>query len=128
MKNIIKYIEKCSTWRDIYSLKETFLEHGLCITNTINGTGAICTIKNGQIQTEMIFDDYIFIEGKDAGLISERSMEILSEFIADKSSEQRLSPETVSYIKHSSFYGKSIGLVGDAATQQIQFISNLLGE
>ena len=131
MKNIIKHIEKCTTWRDLYSLKEAFLEHGLCITNTINGNRAICIIKNGRLVADNIFDDYIFIEGRDNDCIPEQIIDMVIEFVQDKCSKEVLKPHIKNYHVNASFYGKPLRIMNEyemLSEQQIRYISNLIQE
>jgi hypothetical protein len=131
MKNIIKHIEKCTTWRDLYSLKEAFLEHGLCIANTINGNRAICIIKDGRLVADNIFDDYIFIEGRDNDCIPEQIIDMVIEFVQDKCSKEVLRPHIKNYHVNASFYGKPLRIMNERemmSEQQIKYISTLIQE
>ena len=90
MHKILKYVEKCVTCRDLYSLEETFLEHGLCLTNTINNNRVLCAIRNGKIANKTIFSDYIYVEGEDGDYINDRSKEMLIQFIKENASSNKL--------------------------------------
>lgn len=128
MDKILKYIEKCVNWRDLYSLRESFLEHGLCLTNTINNNRVLCAIRNGKIANKSIFDDYIFVEGEDNDYINERSKEILIQFIKENASSDKLELKAINYQDNIRLYGKPIAISESNAAQQIEYISRMIGE
>lgn len=125
---ILDILENCLTWRDLYSLKEVFLEHGLCLTSTINNNRVLCAIRNGQIAQKTIFDDYIFVEGKEGDYIEDRPREILTKFIKENASSNKLDNKTKNYQDNIRFYGKPIAINGNNSTQQIEYISHIIGD
>lgn len=125
---ILRILENCVTWRDLYSLKDTFLEHGLCLTNTINNNRVLCAIRNGQIASKTIFNDYIFVEGEDGDYINERSKEVLIQFIKENASINKLDRKAINYQDNIRFYGKPIAISENASAQQIAYISRMIGE
>ena len=127
--DIVKYIRKCITWRDLYSLKESFLQHGLCIANTVNGNRVICVIKNGKMTADRLFDDYIFAEGRDNDYIPDKIIEMISEFVVENSSNESLLPNIKNYHINANFYGKPLIIVNEhkmLSEQQIKYISDFI--
>lgn len=125
---ILDILENCLTWRDLYSLREVFLEHGLCLTSTINNNRVLCAIRNGKIANKTIFSDYIFVEGDDGDYINERSKELLIQFIKENASSNRLDQKAVNYQDNIRFYGKPIAISESKTSQQIEYISRMIGE
>jgi len=127
--DIVQYINKCITWRDLYSLKESFLQHGLCIANTVNGNRAICVIKNGKMVADRLFDDYIFIEGRDNDYIPGKVIEMIIEFVEKNSSDELLLPFIKSYHINANFYGRPLRIVNEhkmLSEQRIKYISDFI--
>jgi hypothetical protein len=124
--NIQTLLNNCVTYRDLYALKKDFYNYGLYLTNTNNGTKVLCAIAEGVIKTQKLFEDYIFIEGKDNEHIPERLREVISVFVAENMSNNKLYDNTPSYLKNVEFYGKPLNKQSMLEEQQIKYISTLI--
>jgi hypothetical protein len=125
---ILDVLENCLTWRDLYSLGEVFLEHGLLLTSTINNNRVLCAIREGKIAQKTLFNDYIFVEGKESDYIEDRSREVLIKFIKENASSNRLQHNLVNYQDKIRFYGKPIAIAENIDNQQIEYISRIIGD
>jgi hypothetical protein len=129
MKKLLKSLEKCYTYRDLYHLEEQFLENGLALTTTNNGTRVLCAIRDGQVQGRQMFQDFIFIDQPDQNVLESRQLEIIKNFVQENASNEKLALEPKSYHKKYSLYGPAFSfneekrLLGE---QTIRYISRLI--
>lgn len=124
--DVISILKNCVTYRDLYSLSEEFYKNGLCLTHTNNGTRVLCAIENGDICTDNLFEDYIYIEGKENDLIPDRLREVITVFCDKRKSNNRLHDRTPSYHKNVSLYGKPLSEKRMLEEQQIRYISTFI--
>lgn len=124
--NLLNSLERCRTYRDVYALKSLFEQNGMVIMRSVNGTRALCKLKNGTPKCDRIFEDFIFIEGSDDKVITDKEIHLMIEFVSSADPSEIARPEIKSYKKNHSLYGKVVAIFNEEkkkARQDIRIIS-----
>lgn len=122
---LLNYLERCRTYRDVYALKSLFEQNGMVIMQSVSGTRALCKLKNGTPKCDRIFEDFIFIEGSDDKIITDKEIQIMIEFVSSADPKEIARPEIKSYRKNHSLYGNVVAIFNEEkkkATQDIRII------
>lgn len=134
VSDILKRVGMCHNWRSLYQMNKDFNRLGMAIKETVGNRRILCRLEEGKPQTEDINRDYIFIGSKEKlDLdISERTMEVIKQFIVENIGEPQLVVDSSqSYSNTMSLYGKPIQLYNEAyleESQQIKMMGSVINE
>jgi hypothetical protein len=132
--DILKRVGMCHNWRSLYQMSKDFNRLGLAIKETVGNRRILCRLEEGKPQTEDINRDYIFIGAKDKMDldISERTMEVIRQFITENIGEPQLVvDDDQSYSNNMALYGKPIQLYNETyleESQQIKHMGSVMNE
>lgn len=128
LDSLLIRVHNCDTWRSLYKLSEAFIENGMVLVPTVNGSQALCRVESGYPKHDRIFDDYVFVESNDINLPIPRSNKLtLIEFIKKAASVNKLSLKSTSYFQNVALYGRAIHIVNETDCKSDQTIADIGG-